>query len=600
MKRTKEKRRIYTRGLIFIMIAVVIVATTSFAIYRNKNTTLEKFTFSETQDINFSFNNIQKENINKTLENIYIEDDNYFGFSNRSNMSIDLYIANSAVSLAKILPDYDLKILKEKLSFLSSANTEHLDFLNLTYYIDLCNMLNINIDYSLFNNKLSKYYDEKSNLFYIDSYSDSIQIKIIATSIVKRVLKEKLSTELFSPEKGIQQAYDTYSFLTENDVTLYNSGGEILYCISVFGMNDIVDKNGLHNWYKYWKNVYESAPVNSYISALQYSEYFSIARIFQPDYPPKILQNYYDRLEKENVETSDDLYVLYNILKNICTLNNTIVNNALKQKISDVLSRDSFMSTNIDVKSTAFGFMLAQKTGYSCNKEKIRNYIKKNYSKEFSSESTYDRASNLYYNLILDQLVNGYDQDYNSTYFQSNIDELLRLIDYNSQSIAADVISTRRIIEIVSDLQVFDVDIILTISQKKKIREGCKTALQNNMIKSTVLFNDIFIVNKILSFDIISDEELIAVYKTLTTRGGTFSARKSEITPDVYSTYQFFCSLNRLNHYEYLQEQKTFVETLLLREGLYVLNINSTTLDFPTIAYGNAIRCFEIGGDKNA
>ncbi|MDD4297983.1 MAG: hypothetical protein PHC69_13675, partial [Ruminiclostridium sp.] len=119
-------------------------------------------------------------------------------------------------------------------------------------------------------------------------------------------------------------------------------------------------------------------------------------------------------------------------------------------------------------------------------------------------------------------------------------------------------------------------------------------------IKNSVLLNDIFIVEKILSLDIISDEELIAAYKSITANGGTCSVRESEITPDINSTYQFFCSLNRLNNFEYLQEQKTFVETLLLEEGLYALNINSTTLDLSTIAYGNAISSFEIGGDKDA
>ena len=600
MESTKKRRRIDKRVLIVVMIVVVIVAATSFVLYSNKNITIEKYSFSETQDINFSFTNSHKENINNVLNTLYIEDDNYFGFSNCSNVSMDLYMANSAVNLAKLIPNYDLKLLKEKLLFLSSANIEHFDFLNLIYYTDLCNNLNINVDYSLLNNKLSKYYDENSNLFYIDSYSDSVHIKIIATSIVKRVLKENLSAELFSPEKGIEQAYYTYSFLTGNDVTLYNSGGDILYCISVFGMNDIIDINGLDNWYKYWKNIYESTAVNSDISALQYSDFFSIARIFQPDCPPTKLQDYYDSLEKENIETSDDLYVLYNILKNINTLNNAFVNNLLKYKISDVLNSDSFVNSNIDVKSTAFGVMLAQNTGYSCNNEKLKNYVKQNYSKKFSLANTYDRTSALYYNLILDQLVNGYDQDYNVSYFQSQIDELLKIIDYNSQSIAADIVSTRRIIEIVSDLQIFDVDIRLITSQKNKIKEGFKTALQNSSIKNSVLLNDIFIVEKILSLDIISDEELIAAYKSITANGGTCSVRESEITPDINSTYQFFCSLNRLNNFEYLQEQKSFVETLLLEEGLYALNINSTTLDLSTIAYGNAISSFEIGGDKDA
>ncbi len=598
MERTRENSRINKSVLIVVMIVIAIVASVSLVLYNNSNITIEKQSFSETQSINLLFDNSQKENINNILNTFYIEDENYFGFSNSFNASVDLYMANSAVNLAKLIPNYDLKILEKKLLFLSSANTDNFDFLNLTYYVDICNNLNINVDYSLLNNKISKYYDENLNLFYIDTAKDSIHIKIIATAIVKRVFKENLSTELFSPEKGIEQAYKNYVFLTENDVTLYNSGGDILYCISVFGMDNIVDKNKLESWYKYWKSIYESMTVSSNIIALQYSEFLNIAKIFQPDYTTKKLQDYYDSLEKENIEVSDDLYVLYNIIKNVDLLKNINAYNSLIDKISAVLINDSFVKSNIDIKSTAFGVMLAQKTGYSLDEEKIKKYVKQNYSKEFPSKNIYARASFLYYNIILDQLVNGYDQDYSVSYFQSQIDELLKTIDYNSQSIAADVISTRRIIEIVSHLQIFDVDIKLTTSQKNKIKKGFKK-LENSSIKRSILINDIFIVNEILSLDIISDEELIAEYKNLTTNGGTYSARKSEIIPDINSTYQFFCSLNRLNNFKYLQEQKTFVETLKLSEGVYADDINSTTLDFSTIVYGNAISSFEIGGDKD-
>jgi hypothetical protein len=511
-----------------------------------------------------------------------------------------LYTANSAVNLATLIPNYDMNTLKDKLQFLSSANIENFDFLNLTYYIELCNNLNISVNFSALNDKISKYYDKDSNLFFIDSENDTINIKIIATSIVKKAFKENLSEELFSFEKGVKEAYDNYTFLTENDITLFNSGGDILYCLAVFGMTEIVDKVKLADWYEYWKSTYESISVDSDISALQYAEFLNIANIFQSDYTTQKLQNYYNKLDEENLESSEDLYVLYNIIKGVPTLNNANANNLLKDKISDVIGSESFVNSDIDVKATAFGVMLAQKTEYPLNKEKIKKYVKQNYLKDFSSENAYDRASFIYYNLILDQLINGYEQDYNVSYFQSQIDDLLKIIDYDSQSIAGDVVATRRIVEIISDLRIFDVDIKLTVSQKSKIKKGFKAALENTTLKNSVLLNDVYIVNKILSLNIVSEEELVSAYNVLTTNGGTYSAKQSEITPDIISTYQFFASLNRMNIFDYLSEQKMFVETLKSQDGIYALDTDNVSIDLVTIVYGNAINSFKIGGDKGA
>ncbi len=368
--------------------------------------------------------------------------------------------------------------------------------------------------------------------------------------------------------------------------------------MAVFDITDAIDKSKLDNWYSYWKKVYESIIVDSDISALQYSEYLNIARIFESDYSAEKVENYYSNLTSESIEDSDDLYVWYNIVKNVGTLNNTEINTILKTKINEEFNSDSFVSSKIDIKSTAFGVMLAQKTDFSLNKEKLENYIKRNYSDNVLIENSYDRTSALYYNLILDQLVNGYDQDYDAYYFQSQIDNILKELEY-SQSIAGDVVSTRRITEMVSDLQIFDVDIKLTESQKNKIEKGLKVALEDSSIKNSVLLNDIFIVDRILNLNIVSDEELLDIYISLTTNGGTYVSTSGVTYPDLCSTYQFMVSLNRMNNYDYLNKQKSFVETLKLDEGIYTLNTNSVdTFDLSVIIYGNAIRYLEIGGDK--
>lgn len=409
---------------------------------------------------------------------------------------------------------------------------------------------------------------------------------------------DNLSSDFFSPEEGIEQAYENYNFLTEDEVTLYNSGGDILYCISVFNMNDIVDKVILTDWFKYWEKIYSNTDIDSAISALQYSEYINLAKIFEPDYSVKKIQDYYDGLSEDDMGDVEDLYVLYNTLRNIDSLGNTVVNELISNKISSIINSDNFVKLDIDVKSTVYGVILARNSGYLLNEEKIKNYIEQIYTRDDSSETIYDRVYYLYYNLILDQLINGYDQNYNASYFQKQIDEMLKTIDYSSQSMAADIISTRRIVEIISDLQIFDVDIKLTTAQKNKIKKGFKEALQEDAIKNSVLFTDIFIVNKILSLDIVSDEELINIYNELTINGGTRAAADSGLVPDIITTFQFYSSLDMVNNYEYLQDQKKFIESLEKNDSIYVLDENSTELDLSVITFGNAIYSYEPGDDK--
>lgn len=600
---TKEKNKAKSKQITSIAIAIVIliaVIVSSIQFYGNSTVTIgNKYSFSEMYGMDFTIEKSGQNNINSILHSLNIEDSYFFGFSNNTNITIDLYMANAIVNAAKLIPEYNLASLKQNLSFLNNTNIESLDFLNLSYYIELCLNLEIELDYPKIVSALSNYYDKETNLFFIDNVENSISDKIIATSIVKRIFGDNLSLDSFNLEDGIRKAYMSYDFQTKKDVTFYNSGGDILYCMSVFGMNGEVDKEKLNPWVTYWKDIYESNPVDTLMNALQYSEYLNVARVFEPDYSSKKLQDYYSALTAEDIENMNDIYVLYNVLKNVKLLNNTDANNAIELHIDKAINNENLFQSNINIKSTVYGVLLARKTDYPLNEGKLQNYIQQNYTDIPSIENTYDRTSVLYYNVILDQLMNGYEKKYDKVYFQSQVDEILKSLKYD-QTIVADVVSARRIVEIIMDLQIFDVDIQLTKAQSNTILKEFKKVLENNEIKNSVIINDIYIVDKTLEMNLVSDEEFVEIYNNLQSNGGVCYIKNEESEPDILTTYQFMVSLGRMNNYGNLSAQKTFVETLMANDALYKLNKNTTDVyDLTVITCANAIRYLEIGGDKD-
>jgi len=501
-----------------LIIGAVVVSLLQF--YSNKNVEIDvKYSFSEIYGVDFIFEKNAEKNINHILDSLKIEDSNFFGFANNINTTIDLYKSNAIINAAKLIPNYNLTSHKQTFLFLSNINIENLDFLNLSYYLELCLNLGIEIDYPKVLNALSRFYDKETDLFFIDHVGNSINHKLIATAMVKRILRDKLSYESFKSEDGIREAYREYNFQTSNDVTLYNSGGDILYSISAFGMEEEIDKEKLNNWFAYWKDFYESSIVDSLMSALQYSEYLNVARVFEPDYSSKKLQDYYTSLTAEDIEKLDDINILYNVIKNVKLLNNTDANNAIELHIDEVISNENLFQSNIDIKSTVYGVLMARKTNFLLNEVKLREYIQHNYTEIPLIENNYDRTSALYYNIFLDQLMNGYYREYDEVYFQSNVDELLESLRYD-QAIIADVISARRVVEIIMHLQIFDVDVQLTKTQRAKILKGMKKALEDNTIKNSVLMNDVYIINEALALNLVSDEELIGIYNKLNSNGG--------------------------------------------------------------------------------
>ena len=419
--------------LITVIVASIVIGaiiTFSFFIRCNGKVIFDAgHSFSEIWGVDFEIDNNKQDNIRSILHSLSTEDPYLFGFTNNDNISIDLYTPNAIVNVAKLIPDYNLDYLKQNLSFLNKTCIEGMDILNLLYYVELCSSLEIDIDYPGVFSALLKYYDEEAGLFFIDSIEDLMGNKLIVTSMVKRILGDKLPSKPFKLESGIKKVYETYNFQTEDSITLYNSGGDILFTMSIFGLEDQINNKKLDAWFVYWKDIYEAIPINSLMNALQYSEYLNVARAFDPDYPTKKLQDYYHTLTTGDIKDIGDINVLYNILKNVRPLDNENFNDTLAKHVDETTTGKHLFSSNLDVQSTVYGVLLARKADYSLNEKKIKNYIQYNYAEIPSIENSYDRTSELYFNVILDQLINGYEQEYDINYFQSQVNAILAMIN---------------------------------------------------------------------------------------------------------------------------------------------------------------------------
>jgi hypothetical protein len=198
----------------------------------------------------------------------------------------------------------------------------------------------------------------------------------------------------------------------------------------------------------------------------------------------------------------------------------------------------------------------------------------------------------------LDQALNGYDIEYDKELFQTQIDKTLRSMDYTT-NIASDIVITRKLIELVMDLEIFDVDVTLTNAQASKIKDGVKKALSDDNNVYSSLLCDLFIINESMSFELLDNQRFLEVFHKLSVDGGNKSILSGDVQPDMWTTYQFISCLERLNNYDNIKQQKEFVDSIRVNEGIYKLDIKSYNVsDFPAILYGNYIKKLEVGGYK--
>lgn len=593
-----RRKRIGLKTTLIATVVILAMLGIAFVILSNRHVNVKKSTFLEAADISWPFTEEESVNIRKYLAFMQIQGGDQSGFSSGAGggSSLDLYNANAVVSLAEMIPGYDLSELRERMSFLRTVDSESLDFLNLTYLANIGNRLGFDLDYKRLNDALAKFYDEKTGLFFLFNEDDGIHIELVATINAVRAFDDNLDENRFHVVDGAKTALSDYSFSTDSSNTMYNSGGDMLCLLGELGLQTMVDESKVAEWISYWECAFDKIEIKTLSDALAFSSFAEVEQCFNPEFGREKIYRYYCGLDRKQLSEMDDVLMLSDVLKKGKTLDDQSVNEALREKLAGLMNK--LASSEIDVRSTAFGVMLAEKVGFDYDKDSVRKYVKSNYDTYHEKSNLYDRVGMLYYNIMLDQLVNGYDQDYNGAFFQKQIDALLSELEYGKNNMAADISSARRIVEIVSDLRTFGVDVDLNYRQKNKLRKMIKAFYRNDELRETALIIDAYIIDDALSLGIIKESDVGKTYTKLAVEGGARQYCSEETQADVCTTYLFFAMLNRLNDYSYVQTQRQFIQSTMVEEGIFSYYRDNGFIDLGTIAYGNSVFGYVNGGDS--
>lgn len=560
----------------------------------------EKNSFIEGNIIAGSFSEEECKNINSLLVERVYEDDEYYGF-NDNKENVDLYIANAFVKIATTLKSSDMiALLSSKLKFLNNLNTDSMNILNLIYYVNICKSLGIHYNLDMIYNNLKKYYDSNDRLFYLNSEKDSINIKITVTALCCNTIKENELFNIFDIKEGVIAAYNDYNFEISGSSSLYNSGGDILYCLNIIGEIDKIDLQKHKLWFENWKKQYELMDVEGVESLLQYSEFYKIARIFDENYSNEKIKKSYDSMDHEYLFEDMDYFMLINSIENINEYDNVDFNEVLLNKVKDCVQRGDLFESKIDLQSTLYGILLADKSGFQYNKEKVQNFINQNYQFIEESREPLEITNYLYYTIILDQIINNFDVKYNSDFIQKKVNYVLKNIKYDYENAEESIQETRKILEIIMDLQIHNVDVHITEKQRKKIKKGLKAYWKQEELTNSFLITDMYIIDDILNLDIVNTDDFNGIHNLLLSNSGNKMYNDKSMAADIFTTYKFEICLERMNNYNFLEEKQKFARSLKIKEGIYCLYDDSENLliELASVVYGNIICKEEIGGDK--
>ncbi len=534
----------------------------------------------------------EKGKIRELLEEMWLEDEECAGFSTFSQLTIPMYLyrANALVSLAGLLPDYDLSALRERYSFLADIRPEKLGYDDLLAYVRICRILDIKFDRQRAEDCLSRYYDESICLF------KAFDAEGIGTSLTDSA--DALSTfgELdlnrFHIREGIKKAYDSCEFKMDKEKgSLESSGGDVLYCAAVYGMTDLPDWDKLSEWLAYWKTESDSEVNSSDISWASISaSYFSVITMGRyPGYAEEASHKYYESLDSGLLgDGSDSLNMLVFCLENNNEWNNDSVNTLLKALIDrKAAERLIDITTESSADATAVSVRLAEKVGFPLKAEKIRAFIERNYLEleKNGNLSVSDRVYQLYGVLELDIAMNGNIIGRSEEFWQKQIDLI-----FSESSGSASLYDLEYAVEIVSELSGRGFGVELSSNQRSLIKKEIKWAMKEESICNSSGIARLAYIDRILSLNLVSDKEVDKVYNELRCDGGVrpnVASSKAEL----FSTYEFFCLSAKTGEQKRLEELKSYAE-LFYSEGYYCFGgaVFPENYNLGTVAAGYIMR----------
>jgi hypothetical protein len=276
---------------------------------------------------------------------------------------MDLELAHSFVETAYILNNTEtLDMLKANLKILRYANLNSLSSLSpmdFIYYVNICNILNIEYDKINVMNILETRYDSQDELFFMLHGRDPMDHKVRTTALFYKIMPDVLTHDKFNIENGLKGAYENYTFTTNPGIPFLNSGSSLIYCYSLFGYINEKILTQQEEWFEYWKSQYEQETLDDLSAASRYSLYYDVAVIFDESYSNEKLRHFYSSLTPEDVPDAQDFHSLNEVLRNVKIFDNISFNAGVENKIRDTAMNGLVTKYTVDPNLAMGGILLA-------------------------------------------------------------------------------------------------------------------------------------------------------------------------------------------------------------------------------------------------
>ncbi len=464
--------------------------------------------------------------IYENIENYYVNDNGNEYFS-----ELKLSLTDNPYSVYYLFYDYMLlEGLKEEGGLFIESNMKYLNsavknacankeivVLDLVSYLCLQYAFYGTYDTELMAYLENNYCDTETSLFY-ELSNDSIENKVSFTIDVCNMFKMvELDYDITRIKQSIESYYKSSSLIVPNDdMSIFGAGGDALYAMDAIG-NDIEITRELMTWYEGWKEYY------SYEEIVSWEDVLILECVFQPvanALNEQLEFVYIDDFVSENANIDsliNDFYeerLVYDLLKNHLNYLTTDSKELLCAHAEKLALQHMESIKCMSIEASYYGMVLSSLTQRTlCNYDAVRQSVAQYYTNKAleyvneEAEISLEKMINdtYYYSLLEFEYCEGaYSKETKNV-----IGQVLKEINKRI-NVIADPVSLRKLCTIISQLKNN-----FSNSEKKEIKKLFENYIGDEIIMSSYYIIDLYIIDKIMGFDEISNELIKSSIKIL-------------------------------------------------------------------------------------
>ncbi len=562
-----KKKYIIAIIVLFLAIGISVV----FVINKNSKKEINLVEFIELSllpvyNVDDEFSTLIEESLNR----YYYDNSNECGFYNtkitddNSSYTLftmyDLYLLSEKIDLQSEITEIISEIIRD--AYTKSKNDE-LTTIDTFATICLHMLINKEYDEQYLLEYIEKHTDKVSGLLFENSTDDSVEAKLRFTVEIMQMLENaQIHIEYDQYKSQIEEYYRNTEFKgPAGGDTLFNSGG-----LSIYLMNSIdekIDTYKLKNWYVEWKNYYNEQNINDGYDVMDCIFSFKpIADAFGDleFVNNKVLEYISGDNIDELITSLDSPQLVYEAIRDYIKFLGEddlyVLQKYCKEKTEYYL--DYLLSPSLE--SNFYGLELAVMSKKEIDANKFIETSSILISDSINTSKKNDEYDNLiidlyYYSLIYNQIGNIYgikDSQY-INYIKNAVNILDNIIGEGQINNPA---LLRMFMECASNNN-------LSISEKtiKFLKNYCKQYKDNEYFISSYFYIDLFIIDKIMNFHIIDENEVSDVISNLAV-GSLFADEKGNVA-DVDASFLIYSYMSRFGNFNYCIDENELKKNMV-------------------------------------